>query len=434
MLDGETIKKAYNWYYYMYGFQEDSLGEDINEIDIIYLNKLKINRDIQIKKDLEYIKYKNIPDIKSFSLWKYDDDYILNSLPFCHNLNKNPPYTIQECINMSYIRGVFYLSYFTDVEIIKKLGPPIRLYSINNKSNKIHYNNNSRLYLLRSYFSNLGDEYLKDVRIPEKGNYDINESFRIKYVETAQQYWDINLDYETKNIVHISWDDFYNSLGFCVLIANFYSSYRKLKIVNIINYISDVYRGSTIKIPYLKLGEENSINWINKLTFPLFMTPEEMGYTSEGNFLFFSDDVVYSATQLNDNLQDIYNIFFEKETTLKTFGRMEIGIFIPYMSILGKNNLLSSSILQKYKIFYADILFDAYTNIYFDHKIADMISVNEDLIRGKIKPEFIYDSDNSYIPYINKCIYDKDPQNHCIFPPYKTYKNNNIKSKNINLN
>lgn len=111
---------------------------------------------------------------------------------------------------------------------------------------------------------------------------------------------------------------------------------------------------------------------------------------------------------------------------------MEIGIFIPYMSILGKDNILSTSLLEKYRIFYVDNFFEAYSNIYFDHKIADIISVNEDLIRGRISQEFRNNNEcytNFYLPYINICLYDKDPQNGCIYPPYKKTPakiNNNI--------
>lgn len=175
------------------------------------------------------------PNINSFDLWKDSEDYILNSLPFCHNLNKDPLYTIQDCINMPYVKGIYYLSFYTDREIINYLGISNKLYGYNKKL--------GRLQLLRSYFMDLTDEYIDDIPIPRKGDYSINEFFRKKYVERAQPFWDINLDQETKNIIHVSWNKFYNSLALCTVIANFYASYRKLRIEQVIKHISKTYKG-----------------------------------------------------------------------------------------------------------------------------------------------------------------------------------------------
>jgi len=209
MLIELDILKAYYWYDYQ-----------------SHKNK------IQNKFDITLLYKKSRPNIENFNLWKLDDEYILNSLPFCHNIGLEPIYSIEECLQLPCAKGVWYLSFFTDLEIIENLGLPIifkkeNVYSKYHTIDKIslmrsyvsrffedvnsnyYYNkqdyvllytnlNLGRLLLLRSYFDNTDNIETRRI-IPHP----INEQARQEYVTTAQPCWSLDLEKETQNIIHI---------------------------------------------------------------------------------------------------------------------------------------------------------------------------------------------------------------------------------------
>ena len=105
--------------------------------------------------------------------------------------------------------------------------------------------------------------------------------------------------------------------------------------------------------------------------------------------------------------------------------RYEIGIFIPYASSKSIKYLFEGASMNKFAFFYVDKVFNS-RMIYFDHKIADLISVNTSIIQGYTG------KDEDYLPYINACLYLEDPTK-CAFPPYKNKTSDTNMFKNLRL-
>jgi len=359
------------------------------------------------------IDMRSSPNIETFELLSDDPEYILNSLPYCHNINKeNKPYTIEECIEMDYIPGAYYLSFYTDEQIINILGSPGEFF--NNKKD--------RLSLLRSYFPDM--VYNGSVNIPETLDYNIDEKRRQEYVRLAQPCWkNVNLDKLTKEIIHISWNEFYNSLAYCMLVANFYAGCYNLKPIPFTYYIQRYHKNLSLSVSLTNIHK--SVNWITNLIKDLLMKPEELGIKYNGNFYIFSDDAVYSGSQFSNNIDEIlkYIDYLNPNMIGSTY---QIGIFMPYMSKLAMDKLKNNQNIRKYSIFYVNNFFEANTNIYFDHKIADYLSVNTRLIHGYLNPDDDdEENDNTYCdskffyPYIKHCENVEDSDIECLHPPYK---------------
>jgi len=195
------------------------------------------------------------------------------------------------------------------------------------------------------------------------------------------------------------------------------------------NFIS-----SNNTINYFK-DENKLMPWITDLMRPMLINDIN---NKSNNFYIYSDDAVYSGTQMYFNLNDIiFNIEEWDSNINKNINRYEVGIFIPYISQNGLDRFLSRSDIDYFSILFFDNVFIKNVNIYFDHKIADSLSINTNLVHGRIGGNILSKNnicnENFYLPYIEPCLTNNDPQNTCIIPPYKKQFLNDYRAKNLRV-